>query len=59
MSQTTIFHIPALDCPDELALVERSLRAHARRRANCVPDYLGRKLRVEFDPQRTTIRPIF
>ncbi|HEY2762292.1 MAG TPA: cation transporter, partial [Pirellulales bacterium] len=53
MSQTTIFHIPALDCPDELTLVERSLR-QTPGIAQLRPDYLGRKLRIEFDPERTT-----
>ena len=53
MPQTTIFHIPALDCPDELALVERSLRTTPGI-AQVLPDYLGRNLRVEFDPQQTT-----
>lgn len=51
MSQTTIFHIPALDCPDELALVQRSLR-NTPGVFQLLPDYLGRKLRVEFDPVR-------
>lgn len=44
-------HLPALDCPRELALVERALDG-APGVLDIRPDYLGRRLRVEFDPAR-------
>src|SRR5262245_1567797 len=49
MMRTTIVHIPALDCPDELALVQRSLR-RVRGINELAPDYLARNLRVLHDP---------
>ncbi|HEY2761636.1 MAG TPA: heavy metal translocating P-type ATPase, partial [Pirellulales bacterium] len=52
MPQTTTFNIPALDCPDELALIERRLRG-VPGIARFVPDYLSRQLHVEFDPAQT------
>ncbi len=52
MQHTKTFHIPALDCPDELALIERSLR-RARGVEALSPDYMARNLRVEFDPAQT------
>ena len=54
MSQVATFHIPALDCPEELALIERSLRGTAGLVA-VSPDYLSRSLRVEFDPASTQV----
>src|SRR5262245_55766382 len=57
MSQTTTFHIPALDCPDELALIERGLR-RVEGIEEIAPDYLGRNLRIEFDPNRATATTI-
>ncbi len=57
MSQTATFHVPALDCPDELALIERGLR-HVKGIDQISPDYLGRNLRVEFDPNHTTATTI-
>jgi Zn2+/Cd2+-exporting ATPase len=52
MSQTATVHIPALDCPDELALIQRGLRG-VPGIAGCAPDYLARNLHVEFDPAQT------
>jgi len=52
MSQTATFHVPALDCPDELALKERGLRS-VPGIARCAPDYLARNLHVEYDPAQT------
>ncbi|HTQ38298.1 MAG TPA: cation-translocating P-type ATPase [Pirellulales bacterium] len=52
MPQTTTYHIPALDCPDELALIQRSLRGTPGI-AQIVPDYLSRNLHVEYDPAKT------
>ncbi|HEY2826654.1 MAG TPA: cation transporter, partial [Pirellulales bacterium] len=52
MPQTTTFNIPALDCPDELALIERRLRG-VPGIARFAPDYLSRQLHVEFDPAQT------
>ncbi|MCC7084741.1 MAG: cation-translocating P-type ATPase [Pirellulales bacterium] len=53
MSQTATFHVPALDCPDEWALIERGLQ-RVEGIDKLDPDYLGRNLRIEFDPNRTT-----
>jgi len=52
MPQSTTYHVPALDCPDELALVERSFRK-TRGIGEVAPDYLARNLRVEYDPAQT------
>lgn len=52
MPQTATFNIPALDCPDEFALIQRGLRG-APGVANLAPDYFSRQLRVEFDPAQT------
>jgi Zn2+/Cd2+-exporting ATPase len=52
MPQTATFNIPALDCPDEFALIQRGLRG-APGVANLAPDYFARQLRVEFDPAQT------
>lgn len=57
MQHTKTFHIPALDCPDELALIERSLRG-ARGIERLSPDYLARSLRVVFDPAQTNAAAI-
>lgn len=57
MSQTATFHVPALDCPEELALIERGLR-HVEGVQRIAPDYLGRSLRIEFDPDRATATTI-
>ncbi|MBX3415242.1 MAG: cation-translocating P-type ATPase [Pirellulales bacterium] len=43
--------IPALDCPEEMALIERGLR-RLEGLGELEPDYLRRTLRVEFDPAR-------
>jgi Zn2+/Cd2+-exporting ATPase len=57
MLQAENFHIPALDCPDELALIERSLRRTSGI-SQVAPDYLGRNLRVEFDAAHTNAQSI-
>jgi Cd2+/Zn2+-exporting ATPase len=51
------FHVAALDCPEELALIQKGLRSldgvgplHA--------DYIKRRLRVEFDDQRVAVEHI-
>lgn len=43
--------MPALDCPEELALIERGLRHHDGL-LGIRPDYLQRTLHVEFAPER-------
>ena len=57
MPQAANFHIPALDCPDELLLIERSLR-RTQGIAEVAPDYLARNLRVEFDAAQTDAQSI-
>jgi Cd2+/Zn2+-exporting ATPase len=52
MSHSTTYHVPSLDCPDELALVQRSFRK-TRGIGELAPDYLARNLRVEYDPEQT------
>jgi len=52
MPQSTTYHVPALDCPDELALLERSFRK-TRGIGELAADYLARNLRVEYDPAQT------
>src|SRR3954466_1131625 len=51
MEQSATFHIPALDCPEELTLIERSFKRQPGIR-NVSPDYLARDLRVDFDPDQ-------
>ena len=51
------FFIAALDCPDELALIETGLASVAGI-SGLAPNYLQRSLRVEFDPQRTSAAAI-
>jgi Zn2+/Cd2+-exporting ATPase len=52
MEQSANFYIPALDCPEELSLIERSF--HRTPGVHSVePDYLARELRVQFDPAQT------
>jgi Zn2+/Cd2+-exporting ATPase len=51
MEQSATFHIPALDCPEELTLIERSFKRQPGIR-NVSPDYLARDLRVDFDPEQ-------
>ncbi len=53
MPQVATFLIPALDCPDELALIEKCLRGTPGI-VRLSPDYFDRKLRVEFDAALTT-----
>ncbi|HUY31513.1 MAG TPA: cation-translocating P-type ATPase [Pirellulales bacterium] len=45
---TATFHVSALDCPEELLLIEKGL-ARLRGIAELTPDYLNRRLRVQFD----------
>ncbi len=47
-SASATLHVPALDCPDELTLIERGLR-RVPGIVDLYPDYLQRRLRVEFD----------
>lgn len=49
MSHVT-FRIPALDCPDELAVLESGLRRVGGVQ-NLYPNYLTRSLQVEYDPR--------
>jgi Zn2+/Cd2+-exporting ATPase len=51
MEQSATFHIPALDCPEELTLIERSFERQPGIR-KVSPDYLARDLRVDFDPEQ-------
>ncbi|MBI3467357.1 MAG: cation-translocating P-type ATPase [Planctomycetes bacterium] len=46
------FRIPALDCAEELALIEKALDP-VDGIESLQPNYLARTLRVEFDPTRT------
>lgn len=50
---SVIYHIPGLDCSEELALIERGLRDRPGIE-EITPDYLNRNLRVTLDPARTT-----
>ena len=50
-------HVPAMDCPDELSLIRKGL-ARLEGIESLRPDYLHRRLRVEFDPRRTTAEQI-
>jgi Cd2+/Zn2+-exporting ATPase len=45
------FHVPALDCPEELSLIERGLR-RLEGVVELSPDYLNRRLIVEYDSSR-------
>jgi Zn2+/Cd2+-exporting ATPase len=45
------FFVPALDCPEELALIEKGLR-RSEGVVDLSPDYLNRRLVVEFDAPR-------
>ncbi|HVX12654.1 MAG TPA: cation-translocating P-type ATPase [Pirellulales bacterium] len=47
---TTTLHVPALDCPEELSLIEKALR-RMRGIADLAPDYLQRRLVIEHDSQ--------
>lgn len=47
------YHIPGLDCSEELALIERGLRDRPGIE-EITPDYLNRNLRVTLDLERTT-----
>ena len=51
------FSIPALDCPDELALIERALSKESGV-GRLAPNYVQRTLRVEFDTQICTSEQI-
>ena len=50
-SATESFHVPALDCPEELVLIERKLKDRPGL-LGIRPDYLRRTLHVDFEPQR-------
>jgi Cd2+/Zn2+-exporting ATPase len=47
---TTRLRVPALDCPEELSLIEKGLRRF-RGVVDLAPDYLNRRLVVEHDAQ--------
>jgi len=51
------FSIPAMDCPEELGLIEKGLSHHPGIVA-LVPIYLERRLQVAFDPQATNPQTI-
>jgi len=50
-------HIPQLDCPTELGLVQKALQDFPGI-AKLEPDYLARSLRIEFDAGRTDLASI-
>ena len=50
---TTTLRVPALDCPEELGLIERGLQRVAGV-GPLAPNYMQRTLRVEFDPARVS-----
>ena len=47
------FSIPAMDCPEELGLIEKGLSHHAGIES-LEPLYLERRLQITFDPRETT-----
>ncbi|MCE9555878.1 MAG: cation-translocating P-type ATPase [Planctomycetes bacterium] len=47
------FAIPAMDCPEELGLIEKGLKHHAGI-LSFEPIYLERRLQISFDPRETT-----
>jgi cation transport ATPase len=51
------FSIPAMDCPEELGLIEKGLAGHAGI-VTLEPTYLERRLRVSFDPHETAATQI-
>lgn len=51
---THTFFIPALDCPEEYALIDKGL-AQLPGVQGTSPDYLGRALRVQFDPAEVDV----
>ncbi|HEV3341549.1 MAG TPA: heavy-metal-associated domain-containing protein, partial [Pirellulales bacterium] len=44
---SSTFYVPALDCPEELALIEKGLR-RLEGVVDLAPDYLNRRLAVEY-----------
>lgn len=54
---THTFVIPALDCPEEYALIDKGL-GQLPGVQGTAPDYLGRALRVEFDPTAVDVPAI-
>ena len=48
---TETFRIPGLDCPDELALIQKGLRNRGGI-GSLLPNYVDRTLRVEFDAEQ-------
>jgi len=51
---SAIFEIPALDCPEELSLIRKGLK-RVEGVAELHPDYLNRRLRIEFDAERVDV----
>ncbi len=50
-SRIETFRVPALDCPEELALIAKGLD-RVRGVGELYPDYLNRSVKVAFDPQQ-------
>ncbi len=48
---SAIFEIPALDCPEELSVIRKGL-SRVEGVGEFYPDYLNRRLRIEFDADR-------
>jgi Cd2+/Zn2+-exporting ATPase len=56
-TNSTVFVIPAMDCPEELRLIEKGLRS-LDGIDGLRPDYLNRSLRVDFDQSRVGVEAI-
>lgn len=56
-SQKGTVYIPALDCPDETAIIEKSLQ-RLPGVVSLTPDYVGRTLEIEFIPQHVDLQRI-
>ena len=48
----TTFHVPDMDCPQELKLIQKGLETLPGI-DQLKPDYLGRELRIQYDSQQT------
>ncbi len=53
LSTSVIYHVPDLDCSEEMALIEKGLRDRPGISA-VSPDYLNRNLHVTFDPAQAS-----
>lgn len=56
-SQKGTVYIPALDCPDETAIINRAI-GRLPGVVSLAPDYVGRSLEVEFIPQHIDLQRI-